>query len=216
LLELAEDEEEEAREAAALSSGVPSRAETPQAPSRVLPLSSNAGGVGAEENVLQTPAMNPARRRLAALGGKTFEDSPDPKDGTGGAGRGTWWVRRGENLPPPPPLVPDSPSRADEISSLVSSLQSLSIDGTGLRKLSALSKERPVREAEEDEERSEEPPSPSKTNGDGAAVQTTTARFWSQERRFEKVYEGLKAFLLNEGTNEVRFRFHSLPFSLLA
>lgn len=210
LLELAEDEEEEAREAAAasaLSSRIPSRAETPK-PVRVLPSPhSNGSGAVLPAEVLQTPAMNPAKRRLAALGGgKTFEDSPDPKDGTGGAGRGTWWVRRGENLPPPPPLAPDSQSRAEEISALVSSLQTLSIDATGLRKISALSKERPVREVEAESEDEED------SGVKAEATGTTTAKFWSEERRFDKVYEGLRGFLLKEGGAEVRFS----PFSSLS
>ncbi|GAA6028325.1 hypothetical protein JCM8097_006976 [Rhodosporidiobolus ruineniae] len=188
LLELAEDE-------AALdaSSNGEQRSATPK-PARTV---SSAAAL-----VMQTPAMNPARRRLAAMGGgKTFEDSPDAKDGMGG-GRGSWWLRKGESLPPPPPLAPDSSTRSAEIASLISSLQSLSIDAPSLRKLSALSKERPVREVEDDEDEEDGPASPSKNGANGHAAgeagSTTTARFWQDERRFEKVYEGLKAFLLQQ------------------
>ncbi|GAA5915068.1 hypothetical protein JCM6882_006772 [Rhodosporidiobolus microsporus] len=194
LLELAEDEADEVSPVGA------GRAETPK-PVRVAPSSSSAAAA-ANGAAMQTPLMDPARRRLAAMGaGKTFEDSPDPKDGTGG-GKGTWWMRKGETLPPPPPFAPDSPTRSAEISSLISCLQTLSIDPPSLRKLSALSKERPVRDVDDAE--GDEPTTPSKTNGasgaNGSSLvgKTTTARFWTEERRFEKVYEGLKALLLQQ------------------
>ncbi|GAA5839288.1 hypothetical protein JCM11251_006027 [Rhodosporidiobolus azoricus] len=195
LLELAEDE------AAETSASV--RTETPK-PVRVAPPPSATGSAA----LMQTPLMNPARRSLTVLGGgKTFEDSPDPKDGLGG-GKGTWWMRKGESLPPPPSFAPDSPTRAAEISALIASLQSLYIDAPSLRKLSALSKERPVRDIEEDDAEETEPVTPSKTNGSsapgGAALdgKTTTAKFWTEERRFEKVYEGLKGFLLQQAEAE--------------
>ncbi|BGP16510.1 hypothetical protein JCM10213_001152 [Rhodosporidiobolus nylandii] len=191
LLELAEDEAEEVAPTPALQDG---RAVTPKAP-RVMP-----SGLAGARNAMRTPAMNPARRRMAAQGGKTFEDSPDPRNGDG-AGSGTWWMRKADNLPPPPPLAPDSPTRTAEITSLVTSLQSLSIDAPSLRKLSALSKERPVREAADDEDDTLASPSRTGANGHAGSAEegsTTTSRFWSDERRFEKVYEGLRALLLRE------------------
>ncbi|GAA5975807.1 hypothetical protein JCM11641_005880 [Rhodosporidiobolus odoratus] len=186
LLELAEDEAEDGAVEV-----IEPRAATPKA-QRVLPSGIvSAGG-------MQTPLTHPARTKIGAAAGKTFENSPDPRDGAGG-GKGTWWMRQGDNLPPAPTLPADSPSRTAEISSLITSLQSLSIDAPSLRKLSALSKERPVREAPEDENLEDEPMTPSKngTASNGSAGKTT-AKWWVEERRFEKVYEGLRAFLLKE------------------
>ncbi|GAA6001569.1 hypothetical protein JCM10207_006728 [Rhodosporidiobolus poonsookiae] len=184
LLELAEDEEDGA---------APPRAETPK-PNRLIPAGLPAGGVAGAvdgDEAMRTPLMNPAKRRLAGMGGKMFEDSPDARRGSP-QGKGSWWVRKADNLPPPPPLAPDSPTRTAEITSLISSLQSLSIDAPSLRKLSALSKERPVREVEDEDDEGA-------ANGVG---ERTTASFWGEERRFEKVYEGLRAFLLQPGRGE--------------
>ncbi|GAA5854269.1 hypothetical protein JCM8547_001759 [Rhodosporidiobolus lusitaniae] len=204
LLELAEDEafeQEQEQDGGGEAGRVTPKAE------RVRSDVENAGG----KREMRTPAMNPAARRLAALGGGkgAFEDSPDPRDGLGGAGKGSWWVRKGENLPPPPPLVPDSPTRQAEIASLIASLQDLSIDATSLRKLSFLSKERPVREVDVDSDAEAdgevgEPATPTQNGHDGkngaagelGGPATTTARFWTEERRFEKAYEGLRTFLL--------------------
>jgi hypothetical protein len=82
------------------------------------------------------------------------------------------------------PLPVDSEARTEEINNLVSSLQSLEIDTNDLKKLSAVSRERPVRRIDDDE--------PEQAEGVADA-----ARWWREGRRFEKVYEGIKKQLLH-------------------
>ncbi|GAA6029614.1 hypothetical protein NBRC10512_008143 [Rhodotorula toruloides] len=187
LLEIAQDEEE----AFLPSARDDAVARTPQL-NRTLPTAA-----------MQTPA-NPAVRRLARPQA-VLQDSPDPRDGSGaGPSRGSWWVQRTEALAPPPPFAPDSPEKQAEIDGLLTSLRDLSIDATSLRKLSSLAKERPVRENEDEGVRRADPPTPSKTNGRdvGEGDKITTNEFWQGDRRFDKVYEGVKALLLRTDAPE--------------
>ncbi|BGP32392.1 suppressor of tub2 mutation [Rhodotorula toruloides] len=181
LLEIAQDEEE----SFSTSGGAAAVAQTPQS-TRTLPSAA-----------MQTPA-NPAVRRLTRPQA-VLQDSPDPRDGSGaGPSRGNWWVQRTEALAPPPPFAPDSPEKKAEIDGLISSLRDMSIDAASLRKLSSLAKERPVRENEDEGLGEASPPTPSKTNGrdGGEGVKITTNEFWQGDRRFDKIYKGVKALLL--------------------
>ncbi|GAA5887225.1 hypothetical protein JCM5296_004568 [Sporobolomyces johnsonii] len=202
LLEIAQDEDDEDDRPASPSDRL-DRSTTPKAGDKVT----RAGGVAVGAGPMHTPLV--AWRRFGA--GDVFEDSPDVKDGMGagaGKGRGNWWMHKSENQPPAPPLAPDSPTRTTEITALIASLASLSIEPTSLRKLSALSKERPVREGDDEDGLmgGGEPGTPSRSvaNGNGSASgregATTAARWWSEGRRFSTVYEGLRALLLQPET----------------
>lgn len=177
LLEIAQDEEE----LSAASPRAPGVVRTPQT-SRTLPSAA-----------MQTPA-NPAVRLLARAHA-ALQDSPDPRDGSGaGPSRGGWWVQRTEALAPPPAFAPDSLAKKAEIDGLISSLRDLSIDTASLRTLSSLSKERPVRETEDEG-----------LDGVGREDSTmTTTEFWRSERRFDRIYESLKALLLRADAPAVR------------
>ncbi|GAA5961136.1 hypothetical protein JCM3765_001239 [Sporobolomyces pararoseus] len=173
LLEIAQEEEEES------SSGTTShRAITPR------PFEKST-------NLQQQTPLNGGKLLCGRKSGgnDVFQDSPDPRDGTGGGGKGSWWMKKAENLEVSSSSLPaDSEARTEEINSLISSLQSLEIDTADLKKLSALSRERPVREVDVEME------------GKGRA---SAADWWRQGRRFEKVYEGLRKQLLSsEGTRK--------------
>ncbi|CEQ39673.1 SPOSA6832_01208 [Sporobolomyces salmonicolor] len=204
LLEIAQDEDDgDEVDRPASPSDRLDRSTTPKAGEKVRTAPTIAMRVGA----MHTPLV--AGRRFGA--NDVFEDSPDVKDGMGagaGKGRGNWWMHKSENQPPAPPLAPDSPTRTTEINALIASLASLSIEPTSLRKLSALSKERPVREADDEDGLmgGGEPGTPSRSvaNGNGKASgredAATAARWWSEGRRFSTVYEGLRALLLQPET----------------
>ncbi|GAA5951294.1 hypothetical protein JCM21900_003829 [Sporobolomyces salmonicolor] len=204
LLEIAQDEDDgDEVDRPTSPSDRLDRSTTPKAGEKVPTATTTAMGMGA----MHTPLV--AGRRFGA--NDVFEDSPDVKDGMGagaGKGRGNWWMHKSENQPPAPPLAPDSPTRTAEIDALIASLASLSIDSTSLRKLSALSKERPVREADDEDGLmgggEQGTPSRSVANGNGKASgredATTAAKWWSEGRRFSTVYEGLRALLLQPET----------------
>ncbi|GEM09879.1 armadillo-type fold domain containing protein [Rhodotorula toruloides] len=186
LLEIAQDEE-----SFSIFGGAAAVARTPQS-TRTLP-----------STAMQTPA-NPAVRRLARPQ-VVLQDSPDPRDGSGaGPSRGTWWVKRTEALAQPPPFAPDSQEKRAEIKGLISSLRDMSIDAASLRKLSSLAKERPVRENDDGGFDGADPATPSKVNGrePGADDKITTSEFWQGDRRFDKVYEGVKGLLLRPAALE--------------
>ncbi|BGP48503.1 suppressor of tub2 mutation [Rhodotorula kratochvilovae] len=171
LLELAEDDEAPA----------PAALATPSAP-RTAP--------AAPSPALRTPAPNPALRRLGAAGGaRIFADSPDARDAALGAGtKGTWWLARadqqGAGLAPPVPVVPsqveDTPERVAEIDALVARVAKGEVDAQTLRAVAGVSRERVVRETSDEQD-------------DPMGV------FWSAEGRFERVYEGLRTWLLRQG-----------------
>lgn len=101
------------------------------------------------------------------------------------------------------PIPPDSAERKLQISSLISSLQSKQIDASGLRKLTIVSKERPVLEDEEEEEEDRDVlASPSMKNrvvvGDGGVLVASV--FWEEGKKFDKVLEGVKGLLLAKET----------------
>ncbi|GAA5996810.1 uncharacterized protein JCM10292_003216 [Rhodotorula paludigena] len=199
LLELTQDEAEEQQQSPSRGSFSPASG----ASGLGTPVSSRTAP--AQSAALHTPAPNPALRRLA--GGAVFKDSPDARDGSGAGTKGTWWIRRSETLRAAPPAevprVEDSSEARDEVERLVEGLRAMSVGPGELRRLSALSREWPVRDVEEEEEEADERSdgidSPSKVANGGAS---TAARFWGDERRFERVYEGLKAFLLRPDAPE--------------
>lgn len=93
------------------------------------------------------------------------------------------------------PLPVDSQDRTNEIDSLISRLSSLEIDSNDMKKLSQLSRERPVREGEEEEE-------------------GTAATWWREGKRFEKAYEGVRKQLLRSDQVRSLFSVSSLHLKL--
>lgn len=190
LLELAEEEEEE--------------------------VEGNATRHGGIEGQMRTPV---SKKMQLLREGDVFEDSPDARNGEGAGGvkgKRNWWMKKAESELAPPltpfflslvpvlttslfadvvvaaPLPPDTLERSQEIASLISSLQSNLIDIAGLKKLSALSKERPVRD--EDGGLSSPLASPTYSkNGDGQVLP-----FWEEDRRFSRIWEALSAMLGKE------------------
>jgi len=198
LLEIAQEDEESESHSHSIVVGTP------------RPLEKS--GLGA----MQTPIHQNGKASLlfngARKGGNdVFKDSPDVRDGTGGGGKGIWWEKKNQRtlnlfrcIVPllmlihqvstsvvdssnaAKPLIADSQERTNEIDSLISGLSSLEIDSNDMKKLSQLSRERPVREGEEEEE-------------------GTAAVWWREGKRFEKAYEGVRKQLLR--SDQVRSRF---------
>lgn len=201
LLELAEDEADAASAPApsTSSSSAPPAASTPaRAPPSTAAAADPAAGAA-----LRTPAPNPALRRLNGAGAASsvFADSPDARDPLGAATSGSWWLKRGEALGAPssssssaaPAREPDSAARREEIDALVervarcgSGRDGGEVDAAGWREVGRLARERPVRDGEGGEA------------GEGAAEDGENARFWRDEARFERVFEGVRGFLLRE------------------
>lgn len=213
LLELAEDEADHPSPSHAPSSSAPPPASTPAA-SRIAPTQSS--------EALSTPAPNPALRRLGAGGAASsvFADSPDARDAlsAGGAPRGSWWLKRGEAVssssaggPAPVPFLrarePDSAARRAEIDELVARTGSGEGVAGDWREVARLARERPVREGEGEGEGEGEAEGEAEGEGEGE-----NATFWMREGRFERVYEGLRTFLLRPGgAAEVRLSVSSPP-----
>ena len=79
---------------------------------------------------------------------------------------------------------------------MISGLQSLEIDSNDMKKLSQLSRERPVREGDEEE-------------SEGSA-----AKWWREGKRFERAYEGVRRQLF--GSDQVRStRSHTRSIEVL-
>lgn len=107
------------------------------------------------------------------------------------------------DLPSAPALPPDSPERVQEISSLISALASGQIDVAGLRKLSLLSKERPWRAEDDDGDDVDDAEgilaSPTlKGASRKADSKQTTESFWREQRRAQKLFEGLTKFIQSD------------------
>ena len=200
LLELAEDEADAASAPApsTSSSSAPPAASTP---ARAPPSTAAAGPAAGA--ALRTPAPNPALRRLNGAGAASsvFADSPDARDPLGATTSGSWWLKRGEALGAPssssssaaPAREPDSAARREEIDALVervarcgSGRDGGEVDAAGWREVGRLAREWPVRDGEGGEA------------GEGAAEDGENARFWRDEARFERVFEGVRGFLLRE------------------
>ncbi|BGP55697.1 suppressor of tub2 mutation [Rhodotorula sphaerocarpa] len=197
LLELSLDEAESGSDAELASGRAPFSASA--SASVATPRSARSAGAArsgpdAAKAPFSTPAPNPALRHFARAGHgaatAVFEDSPDPRDATGAAaGRGGWWERRtaaphGEtaNLPPSAPLTEaEREEVAHAIAALQASEEGGAADVQALRGLSQLSRERPLREGD----------------GDGGEGDV-----WQDERRFSKVYGGVRTLLLRPDTAE--------------
>ncbi|GAA5833823.1 hypothetical protein JCM9279_001634 [Rhodotorula babjevae] len=209
LLELAEDEADSAPAPAPTSSSSSLAPPAASTPARAPPSSSSATAQPA--SALRTPAPNPALRRLGGPGAASssiFADSPDARDPLGAATRGSWWLQRGEALGAAPssssssafsrtaPVPgaarePDSAARREEIDALVervarcgSGREGGEVDAAGWKEVGRLARERPVRERE------------GEGAGEGAVADGEDAGFWRDEARFERVFEGLRGFLL--------------------
>ena len=166
---------------------------------------------GVRVGAMQTPIQRNGGGLLFGRkgGNDVFRDSPDMRDGNGGGGKGIWWERKNRTFlvffdillisgvlmqmrfesvvaqsERSTPLPVDSQERTDEIDSLISGLQSLEIDSNDMKKLSQLSRERPVREGDEEER-------------EGSA-----GKWWRDGKRFEKAYEGVRRQLF--GSDRVR------------
>ncbi|KAK4701818.1 hypothetical protein P7C70_g4410, partial [Phenoliferia sp. Uapishka_3] len=124
-----------------------------------------------------------------------FEDSPDVRD-SGLGGMGNWWMKKVEALPSAEPLAPDSTERTEEIASLVSAMQSGQVTIEGLRKISTLSRERPLREEDDGSSVLASP-----TRVDGPAEFGATS-FWEGGRTFSRVFDGLAKLLQKETAPE--------------
>ncbi|KAL8293620.1 hypothetical protein RQP46_000321 [Phenoliferia psychrophenolica] len=140
-----------------------------------------------------TPLQNFHRTPVTMRKHDVFEDSPDVRDqgyGANGAGKGNWWMKKVDALPTAEPLPPDTAERTSEIAALVSSLQAGQITADGLRQLSSLSKERPLRDDEE---------SASILADVQAKPEFGASSFWDgSARTFSRVFDGLAKFLNRE------------------
>ncbi|KAM0752761.1 hypothetical protein T439DRAFT_182194 [Meredithblackwellia eburnea MCA 4105] len=133
----------------------------------------------------------PLRTPIAArsIPKDVFEDSPDVLRDPGysalgnGSGKGNWWTKKVESQSSNEDLPPDTVERKEQITALVTAIYTEQSTVEGIRTLSALSKERPWREDDDDESRS--------------------AAFWEGGRTFSKVFEGLKKLLLH-GERDMR------------
>ncbi|GAA5983211.1 hypothetical protein JCM10908_000198 [Rhodotorula pacifica] len=220
LLELSLDDEADAdgppsTAAAGEGHATPTSVATPQSERRTA-----AARTPRSAATFATPLPNPALRKFARPGAATavFEDSPDPRDATGAAaGRGGWWVRQRQTEPAAPTVGEDDPlgSRSEptvtdeqrtELSKLVAELcraDNATIEVPALRKLSELSRQVPIREFDTDGGFLESSSNPFAAFADAAAgdegsteSSRTSGSFWREDRRFDKLYEGLKALLL--------------------
>ena len=97
------------------------------------------------------------------------------------------------DLPAATPLSPDSAERTQEIATLISALQSRQIDSAGLKKLAALSKERPVRD--------EDATSPLESLSHARNGDKPAQPFWEEDRRFARVWQGLSSLLLRDSVS---------------
>ena len=86
--------------------------------------------------------------------------------------------------------LPLTSHQAQEIDQLITSLRGNTIDVAGLDKLISLSKDRPVDEIDYDDELDNGAESPSKSMG------ASFGQFWTQDKRFARLYEALAALLV--------------------
>ncbi|GAA5910131.1 uncharacterized protein JCM6883_000564 [Sporobolomyces salmoneus] len=192
LLEITQEEEEEQRNN---GTGTERVVTTPGRPVEKQ-TGSSLNGTKRESEVQQQTPVNGGKLLFGRRQGgmrDVFQDSPDLRDGMGGGARGDWWKRKAENVGlPSKPLPKDSEARTDEINELVEAMGGLEVEMNDLKQLSALSRERPVRESDEEGETT------SVVEGE-----MTAGRWWKEGRRFSRVYEGVKKQLLgsDQGTN---------------
>ncbi|GAA5925902.1 CLASP family protein [Sporobolomyces koalae] len=145
---------------------------------------------GDRNGTMQTPVQPQGTKLLFGKrrngANDIFQDSPDPRDATGG-GQGTWWMNKTLNVGSVAPLPEDSVERTTEIEALISSFENLELEPLEFKRISVLSRERPVRDTPELD-----------------ADDTETGQWWRQARRFERVYTALRRQLLQSTEPAVR------------
>ncbi|GAA6047364.1 hypothetical protein JCM3770_001267 [Rhodotorula araucariae] len=176
LLELAEDD------------AAPAPQSTPSAPRTSHP-----------EAPFRTPAHNPVLRSLglgAGAGGadaSVFADSPDARDSALGAGtKGAWWLARAAASASRRPQAPPAAQAVEGVEDALAAIDALvarvvrgEVDVPALRALADMSRARPVRDDDEPVE--------------GQGADAGAAAFWTTDGLLERVFEGLRTWLLRPG-----------------